>query len=130
MKSIKRGSIVAAFAAFAALFTCGASASVTAAPATPRAISVNAEPRCDAGTWCVWQAPNYLGSSAEGLPIASGYCWSAALVQLYTFYSIINDTSQYQRVWSNPNCTGQYVLVAPNTTLYDIPFQGTSIGGY
>jgi hypothetical protein len=137
MRSIERGAIVVAFAGFAAIFSGGASAFAAGIPAgsatlTPSAISLPAQPVCDQGTVCMWDEPNYTASneygSEESEPVGSGYCWQTDIGDGYQ--SIINSSSQYQRAWTGSDCTGEDVLVAPDSSISDLGFVAYGTGGY
>ncbi|MGP4012755.1 peptidase inhibitor family I36 protein [Streptomyces sp. 4N124] len=74
---------------------------------------------------CAWSGPTFNGLKGTFRPIDSGQCrWMG-----FGARSALNQTFEYQRMWTGRNCTGTNILLAPGRSVSNLPSAYVWLGG-
>lgn len=124
-----------AITAIAGLCLLGGGLSASSANAAPSSTPVEPAPAsladCHRTTWvCLWGGIDYNGSLIFVHPIPSGRCHNVESTFPYGANSVWNRGNITQRVWSEPNCTGQNYRIGTNGKVPRSPFAIKGLGGY
>lgn len=108
---------------FGRVAAAGAALTAALTVAAPAASAERAQaPECTLGYVCAFNVNTLV---AQVAPIRSGQCYTTSGI----YNTMDNNTNQYQRMWTQPGCTGNNVLISP----YEIRMTQAawrSIGGY
>jgi Peptidase inhibitor family I36 len=83
-----------------------------------------------ASYFCWWPEPNYGGNQMGLSPaVDPGVCYDLTLAG-YSGASYVNLSGRTQRVWQNPDCTGENRVIDHNWGDAQPPWPARGLGGY
>ncbi|MEV1079890.1 peptidase inhibitor family I36 protein [Streptomyces sp. NPDC050211] len=110
-------------AALASVVALGAA--LLSGPPAVAAPAPSPQVTCQTGFFCAWSGPTFNGLKAERRPVPSGQC------TLFTFgaRSALNQSFEYQRLWTGAWCTGTSILLAPGSSRSNLSSAYGWLGG-